>query len=167
MNTNMPPFDDPSDARLHAALRRMPDHRAPDTLIPGVLAVIRAREQAAAALARTPWYRRPVTRWPTGMRIALAVLALALVAGLAFAPQFFALTGEGSALQAAFTRTWDIFATMTGALRTLLSACATALRGSASSPYLLGGAAVVLFSYFALLGIGGAVWRTASQARQS
>jgi hypothetical protein len=167
MNTNMPPFEDPSDARLHAALRRLPEHRAPDTLIPGVLAVIRAREQAAAALARTPWYRRPVTRWPAGMRVALVLVALALVAGLAFAPQFFALTGEGSALQVALTRTWDLLTAVTGALRALLSACATALRGSATSPYLLGGAAVVLFSYFALLGIGGAVWRTASQARQS
>jgi hypothetical protein len=167
MNSHMPSFEDPSDARLLAALRRMPDHRAPDTLIPGVLAALRAREHAAAALARTPWYRRPVTRWPSGMRIALALLALALVAALAFAPQLLVHTSEGSALQAAFTRAWDILAALTGALRTLLGACATALRDSATSPYLLGGAAVVLFSYFALLGIGGAVWRTASQARQS
>lgn len=167
MNTNMPPFDDRSDARLHAALRRLPDHQAPDTLIPGVLAAIRAREQAAAALARTPWYRRPVTRWPAGLRLALALLALGLVAGLAFAPQFLSLTGEGSALQAALSRTWDLVATLAGALRTLMSACALALRGSITPPYLLGGAAVVLFSYFTLLGIGGAVWRTASQTRQS
>lgn len=167
MNTNMPPFEDPSDARLHAALRGLPDHRAPDTLIPGVLAAIRAREQAALALARTPWYRRPVTRWPAGLRIALGLLAAGLVAALAFAPELFALTGPGSALEATFQRAWDTGAALAGAVRTLAGACSSALRASATSPYVLGGAAVVLFSYFALLGIGGAVWRTASQARRS
>lgn len=166
MNTNMPRPEDPSDARLHAALRSLPDHRAPDTLIPGVLAAIRAREQAAAALARTPWYRRPVTRWPAGLRIALGLVAISLVVALAYAPELFALTGPGSALDAMLVRAWDTMAALAGALRTLAGACSSALRASAASPYLLGGAAVVLFSYFALLGIGGAVWRTASQARR-
>jgi len=167
MNTPLPPSDDRSDARLHAALRRLPDLQAPDTLIPGVLAAIRAREQAAAALARTPWYRRPVTRWPAGLRIALGLFAAGLLAALAFAPELFALTGTGSAVQATLTRAWDTLSALAGALRTLFGACGAALRVSASSPYVLGGAAVVLFSYFALLGIGGAVWRTASQARRS
>ncbi len=167
MNTNMPPFEDPSDARLHATLRRLPEMRAPESLVTNVLAAIRAREEAAAVLARTPWYRRPATNWPPAMRIALAVVALALVAALAFAPHLFSLTSEGSALQATFTAAWDKFAALFGALRALISACATALRGSASSPIVIGSAAVMLISYFALLGIGGAVWRTASQARNS
>jgi len=167
MNSDMPPFDDPSDARLHAALRRLPDLRAPDTLIPGVLATLRAREHAAATLARLPWYRRPVTQWPAGRRVALGLVAVALLAGLACVPHLFALTGEGSALQATLARLWDTGSALVAALRTLVGACATALRGSATSPYVLGGAALVLLSYFALLGIGGAVWRTASQARHS
>lgn len=167
MNTNMPPFEDPSDARLHAALRSLPDLRAPDTLVPGVLAAIRAREQAAAAFARTPWYRRPVTRWPAGLRIALGLLAAGLIAAIAFAPELLALTGTGNALEATLTRASATFDALVSALRTVFAACGTAVRSSASSPYLLGGAALVLFSYFALLGIGGAVWRTASQARRS
>lgn len=164
MNTPMPPFDDPADARLHAALRRLPDHRAPDTLASNVLAAIRARE---LAVARAPWYRRPATTWPAGPRVTLGILAAALLTALGFVPHLLGLLYEGSPLRAAATHLWTKADALVGALGALGTACQTALRGSAGSPYVLGAAAVILFSYFALLGIGGAVWRTASQARTS
>lgn len=166
MNTPMPPFDDPSDARLHAALRRLPDHRAPDSLIPGVLAAIRAREEAATVLANRPWYRRPATSWPAPLRVVLGVSAAGLLAALAFVPHLIAAATEDSPLRAALTASWARLEIVLGALGAVGTACVTALRESAGSPYVLGGAAIVILSYFALLGIGGAVWRTASQARQ-
>ena len=167
MNTNMPPFEDPSDARLHAALRRLPDHRAPDSLVPNVLAAIREREQAAAALARTPWYRRPATRWPAAFRIALGALALGLVTVVALAPEAIGWTDAGGAVRGSILGFWSKIEALLDAVTALGSGCMTALRDAAGTPVVLGGAAVILFSYFALLGIGGAVWRTASQARQS
>ena len=166
MNTNMPPFDDPSDARLHAALRRLPDHRAPDTLVPNVLAAIRARELAVAAPMQSPWYRRPATTWPAGLRVGLGVLAAALLTLLGFAPHLLGLADEGSALRLSASQLWGKVDAILGALSALGSACLAVLRDSAGSPYVIGAAAVILFSYFALLGIGGAVWRTASEARQ-
>ena len=167
MNTPMPPFEDPSDARLHAALRRMPDLRAPDSLVPGVLAAIHARELALAARAQRPWYRRPVTTWPPALRIALGVVALGLMTLVAFAPHFLDLASQDSALRIGLVQSWQRLGAILEALGALGSAMMIALRDSAGSPYVIGGAAVILFSYFALLGIGGAVWRTASQARQS
>lgn len=167
MNTNMPPFEDPSDARLHAALRDLPDHRAPDSLLPNVLAAIRAREQAAAALARTPWFRRPATRWPAAFRIALGSVALGLITLIALAPQAIGWAGPTGALRGSIMGFWSKIEALLDAVLALGSGCLIALRDAAGTPVLLGGAAVILFSYFALLGIGGAVWRTASQARQS
>ncbi len=166
MNTPMPPFEDPSDARLHAALRNLPDHRAPDSLLPGVLAAIRAREQAAAVLSQLPWYRRPATSWPAPLRIALGTAALGLLAALAFVPQLIAAVTEDSPLRAAVAASWARLEVLLGALAVVGEACVTVLRESANSPYMLGAAAVIILSYFALLGIGGVVWRTASQSRQ-
>lgn len=164
MNTPMPPFDDPDDARLHAALRALPEHRAPDTLIPGVLAAIRAREHAATIPA--PWYHRPATTWPPALRIALGTIAMAVVTALAFIPQLLGIGGETASAGSALARAWDTVLALLGAVRTILSACATAVQGTAGTHWLVGGAAVMFFSYLVLLGIGGAIWRTASQPRQ-
>lgn len=58
--------------QVHDELSRLPSPRAPQTLLPRVLA-------AVDAWARKPWYTRAWFTWPIGWQIA-SILALALVA---------------------------------------------------------------------------------------
>jgi hypothetical protein len=65
------PFDD-LERRVHDELRRLPAPRAPQTLLPRVLA-------AVEAWATRPWYARAWFTWPLGWQIAsVAALALAV-----------------------------------------------------------------------------------------
>ncbi|MCC7042988.1 MAG: hypothetical protein IT183_03955 [Acidobacteria bacterium] len=57
-------------------LKALPPRRAPGTLLPAVMAAVRA------AAAR-PWYARPWMAWPAGWRVASAAALLALLAGTA------------------------------------------------------------------------------------
>ncbi|MDE2038976.1 MAG: hypothetical protein KGO96_00010 [Elusimicrobia bacterium] len=77
--------DDPLSRRLRA----LPGHRAPATLLPGVLAAVRRP---------APWWSRPWWSWPIAARAAygLAVCAaggLALRGGLAIASPGLAVLG--------------------------------------------------------------------------
>lgn len=67
--------DQPDD--LHVALRSMPMPRAPHTLAPRVMAVVRARLTAQATAART-WFD-----WSVPAQLASVVMFVALVAGAA------------------------------------------------------------------------------------
>lgn len=58
-------------------LRELPDLPAPETLVPSILASIRAR-------AVVPWYRRSWPAWPVGLQGASLVLMLALFGGLCY-----------------------------------------------------------------------------------
>lgn len=62
---------------LHVALRSMPMPRAPHTLAPRVMAVVRARLTAQAAVVRT-WYD-----WSVPAQLASVAAFVALVAGAA------------------------------------------------------------------------------------
>lgn len=62
-------------ARLvQAGLDRLPAPRAPDTLLPRVMAAVRSPEAAS-------WYGRAWLSWPLVWQVASAALLLALVAG--------------------------------------------------------------------------------------
>ena len=67
----MTPDNDELAAFVDRELRRLPTPRAPETLLPRVLA-------AADAWARRPWYTRAWFAWPAGWRAA-SVAALALL----------------------------------------------------------------------------------------
>jgi hypothetical protein len=162
MSTHRPHFEDPSDERLHRTLNRLPDMQAPDTLIPGVLAAIRAREAAAAAPI-VAWYRRPATTWPPALRIALGVSTLTVLGILAFGAHQLWPVGDPSGTPGFLSQVWDLLDAIASTVRTLIGACFIALRRYASSPVLMACVGMVAVSYFALLGIGGAVWRTAMQ----
>lgn len=56
-------------------LKALPAPRAPQTLLPRVMA-------ASEALARQPWYRRAWFTWPVGWRIATVSCAIAALTGL-------------------------------------------------------------------------------------
>jgi hypothetical protein len=67
------------DHELHAALRALPVPRAPHTLAPRVMAVVRTRLAAQAAAART-WFD-----WSVPAQLASVLAFVALVAGAALA----------------------------------------------------------------------------------
>ena len=64
--------EDDLERLAHRELRRLPDPRAPRTLLPRVMA-------AVEAWSRRPWYTRAWFTWPLGWQIA-SIVALALVA---------------------------------------------------------------------------------------
>jgi hypothetical protein len=57
-------------------LRRLPMPRAPETLLPRVMAAVQA-------WARRPWYARAWFTWPIGLRAALAAVLIVIAAGVA------------------------------------------------------------------------------------
>ena len=60
---------------VDSELKALPSPRAPQTLLPRVMA-------ASAALARRPWYRRAWFTWPIGWQIATVSFAIAALTGL-------------------------------------------------------------------------------------
>jgi hypothetical protein len=88
------PFDD-LERRVGAELRRLPDPRAPGTLLPRVLA-------AVDAWVNRPWYARAWFTWPLGWQVAsVAVVALAAYAMWAappLPPSVTATTSAGSVI---------------------------------------------------------------------
>lgn len=66
----------PVDLERHVdrALKALPEPRAPQALLPAIMA-------AARAAARRPWYARPWATWPGQWQAASAAVALLLVAG--------------------------------------------------------------------------------------
>ncbi|HEX9785022.1 MAG TPA: hypothetical protein VGA56_20130 [Opitutaceae bacterium] len=152
-----PPFNHRWEKRLHDELRKLPELEAPPSLVPDVMAAIRARQEAQAAA----WWKRPATTWPPAMRAALSVSALVLFAALVFggqllAPQI-ANSTEASWLSLAGTK----IAGLWSAAVALVNALGLVLR-EVLSPLLLVVIAGACFSYVALLGIGGALWRVAA-----
>lgn len=64
--------------RVHRELRQLPDHRAPATLAPRVMA-------ALAAQRRMPWWKKSWAAWPPGMRAIFLTVSLAMAGGLILA----------------------------------------------------------------------------------
>lgn len=149
-----PLFDHRWEKRLHEELRKLPEHEAPASLVPNVMAAIRARENAAAVA----WWRRPATSWPPPMRIAMGATALALFALLVYGGHLLAPSIAASADTGALSGTVDKIGSLWTALVALVNAIGLVLRDTLS-PVLLAVIAGACFSYVALLGIGGALWR--------
>lgn len=164
---NTPPrFDQPWERRLHEELRKLPELEAPASLVPGVMAALRARQAAAAAPV---WYRRPATSWPPAWRIALAVSALTVFGLLVFGahllwPVLVASTQDQAGTLAVagrkLTTAWSIASTLADAVLLVV-------RETLSSPWLVAALAAASFFYLALLGAGTALWRTVLQSPRS
>lgn len=151
-----PPFQNPWEKRLHDELRKLPELEAPDSLIPSVMSIISKQTSLA-------WYRRPATTWPPALRIALVVSSMCLF-GLLFlaAQQFFAGSPETTFFTTLVAKGGTLFRTM----ETLLGACVTVIQQFAG-PVMFAVIAVAGFAYLGLLGLGGALWRVASQHHSS
>lgn len=65
------------ESLIDRQLRRLPEPRAPRSLLPRVM--------AAVAEARRPWYARAWRTWPIGLQIASALGCLAAIAAMSLA----------------------------------------------------------------------------------
>lgn len=74
MNDPIDPHDDPF---LHRQLRSLPQPKAPPSLSPRVLALIRER-------AESVWWRRPIFEWPLLARAAGVSVLAALASSVAY-----------------------------------------------------------------------------------
>lgn len=139
---------------LDRELKNLPDHRAPPTLVPRVLAAIAAR-------STSPWYRQSWSAWPIGVRLAATVLVLIAVAAsvsgwanLVRTPGFFGAADEFVS---------DVFY-LAGAVVNLvwlvLAAVATGI-SRARGPFLLGLSALLIAMYLCCIGCGTVLYRLA------
>lgn len=143
------------ERRLDAALRQLPELEAPASLVPNVMAAIRARE----ALCARPWWRRPATAWPPALRVAFAVAASAVLGAMILGvhqlgPEIAASTGARAAagLGAKLAALWD-------AAGTLLNGFTLAARAIAT-PVRLAILAAMVLAQLLFLGAGGALLRS-------
>jgi hypothetical protein len=153
-----PLFDHRWEKRLHEELRKLPEMDAPASLVPNVMAVIRARQEMMARA----WWQRPATTWPLALQAALGAVALALfamlvLAGHAVAPAVASPEEAGLVAQAGakLGSLWNTSIALVNALGLVVQ--------ETLSPVLLAVIAGACFSYVALLGIGGALWRSVLQ----
>jgi hypothetical protein len=65
------------ESLIDRQLRRLPEPRAPRSLLPRVM--------AAVAEARRPWYARAWRTWPIGLQIASALAGLVAIAAMSLA----------------------------------------------------------------------------------
>jgi hypothetical protein len=94
----MTPADDELEGLVDRELRRLPAPRAPQTLLPRVLA-------AVDAWANRPWYTRAWFAWPIGWRLAsLVPLAVLLYLGWRLPPP----PAEVAAAAGAGRVVWDL-----------------------------------------------------------
>lgn len=150
-----PLFNHGWEKRLHEELKKLPGLDAPDSLVPNVLGAIRARQEMAARA----WWLRPATTWHPAARIALSVAALALFGLLILGGHLIAPSIAASSEMGFLAQMGAKIGVVLSALVTLLNALGVIVRDTLS-PVLLAMIAGACFSYVALLGIGGALWRT-------
>ena len=152
----MPPFNHRWEKRLHEELKQLPEIEAPASLVPNVMAAIRARQAALAAV----WYRRPATTWPMAMRVALAVSSLTLFGLLVFAGQMLPSVSESPQ----FATLGQQFGVFSSIFNALFNAISLVMRETVT-PWLLVIIGAACASYVALFGIGSALWRTVLHPR--
>jgi len=136
-----PELDRPLEAALDSALARLTTMRAPETLLPRVMA-------ATHGLAARPWYARTWDTWPIAyQRMSVAVCLLALAAMTLTMP-----LGIGTWLEAIVARTNGRFDTWLQALHDVgrIARSAEAVTNTAGS--LWQGLSVPLLLYASVVG---------------
>lgn len=139
---------------IHRELQKLPERRAPETLIPRVLAAIQAQ-------AERPWWRQSWSAWPPKMQllfltVSLSLFGLALMggslwwesAGLSGMPQQI-----GHWLRS-LQPLWDVAVTLANAVLVLV-------RASLGHPGVILALIFCLLMYVACLGLGTACYRVA------
>lgn len=144
------PPQDPLAAWADAVLRQIPDRRAPASLLPAVLAAVRAQ-------AMLPWYRRTWLQWPPWVQLVSLVLASSgLVAGLCILEELlisFAATAPADAFFASGQMAAGLLAT--------LGRVAVVLGRSVPSAFWIALIGVIGSAWIACLALGTACWKLA------
>lgn len=136
-------------------LRRLPDRRAPETLLPRVL-------QAIAERQRLPWWQKSFAYWPWPARVlflagtsGLAAFLVYFTWGLTSGVSLGSLTDELGQLSGRFDLVRGLGGTLGGAVMTLVRS---------AGPWLLWGTVGVLGAcYLTTMALGTFCWRLASQ----
>jgi hypothetical protein len=138
-------------------LRKLPELRAPETLVHRVMLAVHAQE-------RQPWWQRPWLSWPRPARLVSSALSCVTVVALVyFGAQAWQATGIGSPLEkiwlwaASLEPLWDWVVA-------LVNAVALVLR-SASQQYLLIGLGIATSMYLLCVATGSACYRLAFSRR--
>lgn len=143
MNNNN---DKQLEAEVDRMLKALPALRAPDTLIPRVLAIVGAEP-------RVPWYRRPWQTWPLALQMGSLAVALVFYAGLYFCIEEFVHALRGTYVAAQVNSMLGVLSAVYQAISTLADAFSLVLR-RVSTGWLVACGALVLLSYGACVGLG-------------
>ena len=148
---------DPLVSFIDRTLRAQPDRRAPRSLEARVLAELARR-------AALPWWHRSYAFWPAPVRAGFFVLSAIAAAGFVAGVYFI----SASATQQVASEVAGRFGWLS-VIRQLFAAAAdtsSAVWRAIPSLWLLGGAALLLSAYAALIGVGAVAYRTFSTARR-
>ncbi len=150
MSTPTPQMDNNNDTQLEAAvdrlLRGLPPLRAPETLIPRVMA-------AVMPAARLHWYRRPWQTWPVALQLGSLAVALAFCAGLSIGIEEFVHALRWTYVAAQVNSMLGVLSAVYQAISTLADAFSLVLR-RVSTGWLVACGALALLSYGACVGLG-------------
>ena len=139
------------DELFDRELRELPLMQAPASLVPRVMAVVRAK----AAAAEAPWWLQPWSEWPMLARAALFIAAI-LIASIFF---------SGSVVLDDQMRTYaaqSSFSSLFGDFATYGNTAAL-LWQKIGQPLFLTRLAVCVLTYFVCVGLGTAMFRIATQ----
>jgi len=142
---------------LDKELRQLPDAQAPDTLIPRVMAIVRAK-------AKLPWWRQTWWHWPPAAQVLVLLSFLGLVIGLSYyGPQAWEALAASS-LGHTVAGWLQVFTPLVDGLTALVNAFALILRQTGKLALILA-AAVCLALYVSCLGLGTMMYRVAFSKR--
>jgi len=145
------------ETEVDRELKKLPELRAPETLLLRVLRAIEAR-------ANLPWFKRAWQTWPTGLQaISFVVLACAF-GGLCFAA--LQLSNAGSSLAAQkLSVPFAVLGALWGAVQAVLSAGSVAIKGLGSG-FMTGCIVAALLGYALCVGLGAALFRLGFSLRE-
>src|SRR5436190_5425455 len=142
---------------IHRELRKLPELRAPETLVHRVMLAVHAKE-------RQPWWQRPWLTWPRPVQlVSSALFALTVAALLYFGAQAWQLAGIGNPLDKIWL--WIVsLAPLWNWLLALLNAVALAIQ-KGGQLYLFIGLGVAATMYLLCVATGTACYRLAFNRR--
>jgi len=149
VTANKDRFEDP---QLHRELRAQPMIKAPESLIPGVLSLIRKRQLA--------WYRRPAATWPRPLQYGLILACLVAFSGIAWGTIEILPALRAIDLRELFSVPVTRIAAISGTFDTLMRVGSLLGRTTIAPALLIIAAAGSLF-YLVLFGAGTAILRSA------
>jgi hypothetical protein len=142
---------------IQRELSKLPERPAPRTLIPGVLAQIRARE-------RKSWWQNPWTQWPLSLQLASLPF---LLAGLAGAVMGVSVLWDSLLGKSSFDPVSNALGSLSAAwnVLTVLGNAVVVLGRAAGQEWLLLALFIPLSMYLACVGLGTLCYRTAFYRR--